>query len=117
MENQNTQQYIVPKHHKRVLYAAVGCSLLAVVLLVVALIGMAKHPQSQQTSQIAQTQQSTTTPPPAQGNQTARTVVTPMPINNASDVNNALQQVNNTDPSSAETSLNQNTSDASQFSQ
>ena len=117
MDNQNKQQYTVPKHHKNVLYAAVGCALLAVVLLVVVLIGMMKHSQNQQTSQVAQVQQSTTTPSPTQENQTAQTAVIPMPINNASDVNKALQQVNNTDPSSVSTSLNQNTSDASQFSQ
>jgi len=116
MENQNTNQYTISQHHKKVLYTAAGCSLLAAILLVVILIGMAKNPQSQQTAQVTKTQQNVV-PTPTQGNQAEQTAVTPMPINNAQDVNNALQQVNSTDPSSIGTDLNQNTSDASQFSQ
>ena len=42
---------------------------------------------------------------------------TPVTINNQQDLQNALNTVNNTDPSSMTSTLNQNSADASQFGQ
>ena len=44
-------------------------------------------------------------------------IPTPVVINNPSDLQNALNVVNNTDPNSMTSTLNQNSSDASQFTQ
>lgn len=115
METQDTQQYTVPKSHKKVLYTAVGFSLIAVVLMLVVISGALENPTAIQTK--AANQQST---PQAVGNQTAGNElieVTPMPIASKEDISNALQQIDSTDPSAVEAELGQNTLEASQFSQ
>lgn len=122
MEEQNIQQTAVqetvPQGHKKILYIAVGFSLLAVVLIVVALVkiiqpGSQLPSISQETGQNQGTKTSGTNQEPLAG----QTVTAPVPINNSQDVDNALEQIDGMDPSGVETDLNQNTADASQFSQ
>ncbi len=118
MEDQNTQQLAVPQSHKKFLYAAAGFSLLAVILLAVVLVKILQ-PANQLPTVSKEVQQN----PAAQTNGTGQqplagqTATTPMPINNKQDVSNALQQIDNANPAAVGTDLNQNTSDASQFSQ
>ncbi len=126
MEEQNIQQTAVqqtavqetvPQNHKKILYAAVGFSLLAVVLLAVVLVKIIQpgNPPavSQGTGQNQEAQTNGTDQKPLAG----QTATAPVSINNSQDLNNALKQIDSTDLSVVETDLNQNTSDASQFSQ
>ncbi len=117
MEDQSIQQTTVPQSHKKFLYAAVGFSLLAVLLLAVVLVKIMQPNNQPAVSQGIQQNPAAQTNGTNQQPLAGQTVTTPVPINNIQDVNNALEQIDNTNPAAVETDLNQNTADASQFSQ
>lgn len=121
MEEQNIQQVAVqetvPQGHKKILYVAVGFSLVAVVLIAVVLVKVIQPGNQQQVSQGSQRNQEAQTSNSNQQPLAGQTATAPVSINDSQDLNNALEQIDSTDPSAVEADLSQNITDASQFSQ
>lgn len=121
MEDQNIQQPVaqetVPQSHKKFLYAAVGFSLVAVFLLALVLVKIIQTNNQPAVSQVTGQNPAAKTNGASQESLAGQAATTPVPINDNRDIDSALQQIDSMNPSVVETDLNQNTADASQFSQ
>ncbi len=122
MNEQIKQMNTQPEQHShKVLYASLGLLVLAVVLLLVVVGGMyykgkqtlVATTYTQTQKQVIQPGQTTQQTPQQQLQQS----LTPVPVTTKKDLTTQQNALDNTDMTAITTGLDQNTADASQFSQ